>query len=105
MLPDNASVCYGCHSKFLDSERAFLSNFVIKHRDRRITERIPTGELLVAADYQCIYYQFSKDHVAKKNPMFLFNPTVHISSAFCKQLMQFAEVQQMFHFSSLNIEP
>ena len=46
-----------------------------------------------------------KDHAAKKNSIFLFNPTVHISSAFYKQLMQFVEVQQMFHFSSLYIEP
>ena len=55
VLPNNVSVCYGCHSKFLDSERAFPSNLVIKHRDRRITGRRPTGELLVAADYQCTY--------------------------------------------------
>ena len=105
VLLNNISVCYGSHSKFLDSERAFPSNLVIKHGDRLITGRSPTGDLLVAADYQCTYYHFSKDHVAKKNPMFLFNPTVHISSAFYKQLMQFVEVQQMFHFSSLNIEP
>ena len=105
VLSSNVSVCYGCHSKFLDSERAFPSNLVIKHRDRRITGRSSTGELLIAADYQCTYYHFSKDHVAKKNPMFLFNPTVHISGAFYKQLTQFVEVQQMFHFSSLNIEP
>ena len=105
VLPNNVSVCYGYHSKFLDLERAFPSNLVIKHRDCRITGRSPTGELLIAADHQCTYYHFSKDHVAKKNPMFLFNPTVHISSAFYKQLMQFVEVQQMFHFSSLNIEP
>ena len=105
VLPNNVSVCYGYHSKFLDLERAFPSNLVIKHRDCHITGRSPTGELLIAADHQCTYYHFSKDHVAKKNPMFLFNPTVHISSAFYKQLMQFVEVQQMFHFSSLNIEP
>ena len=105
VLPNNVSVCYGCHSKFLDSEKAFPSNLVIKHRDRRITGRSSTGELLTAADYQCTYYHFSKDHVAKKNPVFLFNPTVHISGAFYKQLTQFVEVQQMFHFSSLNIEP
>ena len=91
--------------KFSDSEGAFPSNLVIKHRDRRITGRSPTGELLVAADYQCTYYHFSKDRVAKKNPIFLFNPTVHISGAFHKQLMQFVEVQQMLQFSSLNIEP
>ena len=89
----------------LGSERAFPSNLVIKHRDHRITGRNPTGESLITADYQCTYYHFSNDHVAKKNPMFLFNPTVHISSAFYKQLMQVVEVQQMFHFSSLNIEP
>ena len=105
VLPNNISVCYGCHSKFLDSERAFPSNLAIKHKDCRITGRRPTGELLVAADHQCTYYHFSKGHVAKKNPVFLFNPIVHISSAFYKQLMQFVEVQQMFHFSSLNIEP
>ena len=105
VLPNNVSVCYGYHSKFLDSKKAFPSNLVIKHRDRRITGRSSTGELLIAADYQCTYYHFSKDHVAKKNPMFLFNPTVHISGAFYKQLTQFVEVQQMFHFSSLNIEP
>ena len=101
VLPNNFSVCYGCHSKFLDLERAFPSNLIIKHRDCRITGRSPKGELLIAADYQCTYYHFSKDHIAKKNPMFLFNLTVHISSAFYKQLMQFVEVQQMFHFSSL----
>ena len=103
--PNNVSACYSCHSKFSDSKRAFPSNFVIKHRDRRITGRSPSGKLMIATECQCTYYHFSKDHVAKKNPMFLFNPTVHISSAFYKQLMQFVEVQQMFHFSSLNIEP
>ena len=30
---------------------------------------------------------------------------MQISSAFYKQLMQFVQVQQMFHFSSLYIEP
>ena len=92
VLPNNVSVCYGYHSKFLDLERAFPSNLVIKQKDRCITGRRTTGELLVAADYQCTYYHFSKDHVAKKNPMFLFNPTAHISIAFYKQLMQFVEV-------------
>ena len=48
---------------------------------------------------------FRKSVIAKKNPMFLFNPNVPFSSAFYQQLMQFAEVQQMFHFFSLNIEP
>ena len=106
VLPNNVSVCYSCHSKFSDSKRAFPSNFVIKHRDRLITGRSPTGKLMIATDCQCTYYHFSKDHVAKKNPMQeTFNPTVHISSPFYKQLMQFVEVQQTFHFSSLNIEP
>ena len=91
-------------ANFLDLERAFPSNLVIKHRNRRITGRNPTAEPLITADYQCTYYHFSNDYVAKKNPMFLFNPTVHISSAFYKQLMQLDKVQQMFHFSSLNIE-
>ena len=59
VLPNNVSVCYGCHSKFLDSERAFSSNLVTKHRDRRIIGRSPTGELLIAAGYQCTYYHFS----------------------------------------------
>ena len=66
VLLNNISVCYDCHSKFLDSERAFLCNLVIKHRDHRITGRSPTGELMIAADYQCTYYHFSKDHLAKK---------------------------------------
>ena len=105
VLSNNVTVCYGWHSKFLDSERVFPSNLVIKYRNRRITGRRPTGELVVAADYQCTYCHFSKDHVGKMNPVFLFNPTVHISSVFYKQLMQFVEVQQLFHFSSLNIEP
>ena len=105
VLPNNISVCYGCHSKFLDSERACPSNLVMKHRDRRITGRSPTVKLLKAADYQCTYNHFSKNHVVKKNIMFLFNSTVHISSVFYKQLMQFVEVQQMFYFSSLNSEP
>ena len=55
----------------------------------------------MAAHYQYMYCHFDKDHAAKKNPMFLFNPTVHISSAFYKQfvavLMQFVEVQQIFY--------
>ena len=78
---------------------------MIKHRDCCITERSPTEGLLIAAHYQYIYYHFGKDHAAKKNPMFLFNPTVHISSAFYKQfvavLMQFVEVQQIPTFSSI----
>ena len=51
VLPNTVSSCYGYHSKFLDLERAFSTNLVIKHRDRCITGRSTTEELLIAADY------------------------------------------------------
>ena len=91
--------------KLLDLERALSTNLVIKHRDRCITVRSTTEELLIAADYQCTYYQVGKKQAAKKNSMFLSNLTVHISSASYKQLKQLFEVQRVFHFSRLNIEP
>ena len=105
VLPNTVSSCYSCHRKLLDLERAFSTNLVIKHRDRCITVRSTTEELQKTADYQCTYYQVGKKHAVKKNSIFLSNLTVHISSASYKQLMQLFEVQRVFHFSHLNIEP
>ena len=59
LLPNNVSVCYGCHSKFTEEVWSFPRYIVVRHKDRWITGRGENGDFLV-----------SPDNIVRKNPMF-----------------------------------
>ena len=63
--------CYSCGKTFADKYRRSPHNLVLKHVDRRITEKSSeTGRLLYSDDFSNMYYHLNAAHVQKKNPFF-----------------------------------
>lgn len=80
ILPQNAKKCYGCNYEFSEKYRRSPHNLVIKHMDRRIRGKGPTGTILYSSDFTNTYYHPNLAHIQRKNAMFYERHPVYISS-------------------------
>ena len=77
-LPPNVQKCYGCGQRFADCYRQFPRNFVVRHRDRRIIGMDGNGQPVLNKNFQFTYYHLKRDHIVRKNPLFMNNPVVFV---------------------------
>ena len=97
LTPSAVRKCYGCGDQLSDKYKKRPSNFIVRHVDKRVTGKDPTGKLTYSKEYSNTYYHPQQSHIKKKNP--LFTGDVFLSNTLYSGL----DDAQLKYMESLNL--